>query len=335
MLEVTWSRRHPVTYASVVSRESVRIILTLQLWIGSSFFRYPKCIFDSADKRKDLDDLRTWVWRGLGKRHNCASLVWFARIRSGFPETISPNWWLILVLPPATDPDVWMRKATKPDGTYYWVCTLLCWWRPGFLWTPIYLAEGQMVVAELSSEPDIASLNPKYQKQKLPNGTEAWAMTWVSMCKRRLRTWRFGWQNEVCRSCSTPLPTSYRPELDISPELDADDANYYQSVIGKRWAVELGRVDVQPKCLCCHLTLPTTDTLLVLCYICLPWKHNAQMVLIRHTLSERVIRLEDFMVTWRAILKRTRPGKEVVPRCFVDAADHAGDKLSLAIEQEF
>jgi hypothetical protein len=39
--------------------------------------------------------------------------------------------------------------------------------------------------------------------------------------------------------CSNPLPTSYHPELDISPELNADDANYFQSVIGiLRWAVE-------------------------------------------------------------------------------------------------
>ena len=37
----------------------------------------------------------------------------------------------------------------------------------------------------------------------------------------------------------------YRPEIDISPELNATDAAYYQSLIGiLRWMVELGRVDI-------------------------------------------------------------------------------------------
>ena len=43
----------------------------------------------------------------------------------------------------------------------------------------------------------------------------------------------------------TPLTTTYRPELDVSRELNVADAAYYQSLIGiLRWIVELGRVDV-------------------------------------------------------------------------------------------
>ena len=39
----------------------------------------------------------------------------------------------------------------------------------------------------------------------------------------------------------TPLTTTYRPELDISRELNEADAAYYQSLIGiLRWIVELG-----------------------------------------------------------------------------------------------
>jgi hypothetical protein len=37
----------------------------------------------------------------------------------------------------------------------------------------------------------------------------------------------------------------YRPELDVSPVLGADKANYYQNLIGiLQWAVELGRIDI-------------------------------------------------------------------------------------------
>ena len=39
----------------------------------------------------------------------------------------------------------------------------------------------------------------------------------------------------------TPLATTYRPELDISRELNEADTAYYQSLIGiLTWSVELG-----------------------------------------------------------------------------------------------
>ena len=41
------------------------------------------------------------------------------------------------------------------------------------------------------------------------------------------------------------MTTEYRAEIDVSPELNATDAAYYQSLIGvARWMVELGRVDI-------------------------------------------------------------------------------------------
>ena len=43
----------------------------------------------------------------------------------------------------------------------------------------------------------------------------------------------------------TPLTTTYRPELDLSRELNVANSAYYQSLIQiLRWIVELGRVDV-------------------------------------------------------------------------------------------
>jgi hypothetical protein len=41
------------------------------------------------------------------------------------------------------------------------------------------------------------------------------------------------------------MQTNYRPELDTSPLLSPEQANYYMSLIGiLRWAVELGRLDI-------------------------------------------------------------------------------------------
>ena len=63
------------------------------------------------------------------------------------------------------------------------------------------------------------------------------------------------------------MQTSYRPELDVSPELNASDAVYYMSLIGVlRWIVELGRVDVCLECslLSSHLALPREGHMLQL-----------------------------------------------------------------------
>ncbi len=57
----------------------------------------------------------------------------------------------------------------------------------------------------------------------------------------------------------TPMQTSYRPGLDVSPELEPQEAAYYQSLIGiLRWIVELGRVDIclEVSMMSSHLALP-------------------------------------------------------------------------------
>jgi hypothetical protein len=42
------------------------------------------------------------------------------------------------------------------------------------------------------------------------------------------------------------MQSNCRPELDITPILGPDQANYYQSLIGVLcWVVELGRIDIQ------------------------------------------------------------------------------------------
>ena len=56
-----------------------------------------------------------------------------------------------------------------------------------------------------------------------------------------------------------PLPTSYSPELDVSPELLLVEASYYQSLIRiLRWIVEIGRVEIchEVSVMSSHLALP-------------------------------------------------------------------------------
>jgi hypothetical protein len=43
----------------------------------------------------------------------------------------------------------------------------------------------------------------------------------------------------------TPMVSSYVPELDGTPELEPDELQYFQELIGMlRWATEIGQVDI-------------------------------------------------------------------------------------------
>ena len=58
---------------------------------------------------------------------------------------------------------------------------------------------------------------------------------------------------------SSPFPSDYGPEVDISPELGPQIAAYYQSLTGVlRWIVELGRVDITFKvsCMASFMAMP-------------------------------------------------------------------------------
>ena len=94
----------------------------------------------------------------------------------------------------------------------------------------------------------------------------------------------------------TPLTTTYRPELDVSRELNVADAAYYQSLIGiLRWIVELWRVDVclEVSMMSSHLALPREGHLEQVLHIFAYLKkyHNTELV---YDPSDPVVDENDF-----------------------------------------
>jgi len=93
-----------------------------------------------------------------------------------------------------------------------------------------------------------------------------------------------------------PLPKGYRPEIDVSEELEPGEASYYQHLIGiLRWMVELGRVDIctEVSMMSSHLALPRRGHLDALFHMFgyLKGHHNSEMVF---DPSEPDVDLEDF-----------------------------------------
>jgi hypothetical protein len=55
------------------------------------------------------------------------------------------------------------------------------------------------------------------------------------------------------------MVSCYKPELDVSAELDAEMANFYQSQVGVlRWIIEMGRLDIttEVSMLAAHMAAP-------------------------------------------------------------------------------
>ncbi len=117
---------------------------------------------------------------------------------------------------------------------------------------------------EKSIGPPKVYLGGHVRKVQLENGVECWAfgssqyvksaVTYVeAYLTKQTKLLNSKWK--LPTKAETPMQTSYRPELDVSPELEPTEAAYYQSLIGVlRWMVELGRVDIAWNAPCCRHT---------------------------------------------------------------------------------
>jgi hypothetical protein len=123
------------------------------------------------------------------------------------------------------------------------------------------------------------------RKVTLENGTEAWAFSssqYVQSAVENIEKYVHQTGGKLPKA-NTPISTVYRPELDISPELNVIDSAYYQSLIGiLRWMVELGRVDIclEVSMMSSHLALPRKGHLEQVLHIFAYLKkyHNTEMV---------------------------------------------------------
>ena len=155
------------------------------------------------------------------------------------------------------DPDVYMRPATRPDGHHYYEYILV--YVDDLL---VVSHQAQLIMDQLGERYTLKAGSVKVPTEYLgadikkysipPVGTEAstecWALSSDTYVKRAIadvtRTLAEVGQ-QLKPKIVTPVAAGYRPELDSTPELDDEKANYYQGLIGVlRWMVELGRIDI-------------------------------------------------------------------------------------------
>jgi hypothetical protein len=283
------------TYAGVVSRESVRIALTYaalnELEVTAADIRNAYLQAPSSQKhyiicgpefglenqgRKALITRALYGGKSAGKdfRNHLRACMRHLNFESCL-----------------ADPDVWMRPALKADGSEYYEYVLI--YTDDVL---VVSTDGERILRdgigryfELKEEsigPPTLYLGGHLRQVELTNGVKAWAFSssqYVQEAVKNVEQYLLSKGGKLPKRAETPMQTSYRPELDITPELTPIDAAYFQSVIGiLRWIVELGRIDIclETSMLSSHLAMPREGHLAQSYHVFAYLKkyHNTEMV---------------------------------------------------------
>ena len=246
-----------ITYSSVVSRESVRIILLyaivndlniLTADVGNAYLNAKTTekyyVIAGAEFGPD-EGKRALIVRALyGLKSSGAA--WHAH----FSETLTA----LKFEPCRADFDVWKRPAIKKNGEPYYEYVLV------YVDDLIHVSEEPAVLMKQLQEEhkyilkDIMEpdryLGAKFGEYIMADGTRTIYMSAELYLEKAIPVIeeRFGGKLPSMYRTSryqTPAPSDFHPELDTSDFLDADGTSLYQSYIGiLRWAVELGRIDV-------------------------------------------------------------------------------------------
>ena len=259
-----------ITYSSVVSRDSVRICLMVASLNNLDVFA---CDIGNAYLNADCRE-KLWTIAGAEFGSDKGAVMIIARALYGLKSSgaawrakLAQTMGDIGYFPSQADPDVWLKMATKKDGHPYYKYMLV------YVDDILHIAE--------TPEEDMKQINLIYrlkegagppdrylggtmEKVQLQDGSIAWSMNCVEYLKGAISNV----DNLLKESNSSlkaygdgkrPYPSSYRPEMDVTSELDAELMNRYQQFIGVlRWGIELGRIDIltEVSCLSQHLAGP-------------------------------------------------------------------------------
>lgn len=342
-----------MTYSSVVARDSVRLafliaslndIDILAADIGNAYLN-----------AYTQEKVHTTCGPEFGSQHlGCVAVIRKALYglkssgaawRSLFASTLQDMGYKATL----ADPDVWLSRGYRKNGTPYY--------RYIFVYVDdiLVLAENpQEIMAVIAksyrlkndniSEPSMY-LGAQMRKHTLPEHPtkQMWSMSAERYVKEAIRGVEIDLKKigkQLPSRVTTPLSGNYRPELDMSPILDADYHHWYQQLLGTlRWAVELGRIDIHlPVALMAqHLAQPRTGHLDQVLHIFAYLKLHSRSRIILDDTEPRVDESRFPKVQWEAFypdaMEAIPPnapeplGNPVILSCFVDA-DHAGNQVT-------
>ena len=343
-------------YSSVVSRDSIRVAFLIAALnglnilacdIGNAYLNAPcreKVWFLGGSEVGTEDKVKVCVMtRALyGLKSSGAS--WRATLMNtlydmGFADT-------------RADPCVLRRKAKRESGEQYYELILV------YVDDILLVSEKpQPVLDKIDShykikagstgEPSVY-LGAQIYKHSLPDGSWAWGMTSEKYITNAVRIVedmleKDGDGKHLKTTAKVPVISSYKPELDTSPELGPEGTTRFQQLIGiLRWAVELGRVDIylEVSIMSQYLANPRVGHLKAVYHIFAFLKRHLKLKIV---FDPKDVRIDETCFAqvpvdeWREFygdvaeeLPATMPeplGRPVKITCFVDA-DHAGNLVT-------
>ena len=246
-----------ITYASVVSRDSVRIAFVLA---ALNDLDIQSCDVEGAYlQAKSREKLHTICGPEFGPEFEGRTAVIVRALYGTKSAGFSWRSECAQVLrdhlhfeSSKADPDVWFRPAVKANGDRYYEYILV--YTDDILCLSVKAKE---VLQELAGyyklkndtiEPPKIYLGGNISKWTDPiDGTESWAMSadkYIESSLCNCEMWLKEHDRPSLKKVKSVFPSGHRPELDVTSELDDDEASYYMSIIGVlRWAMELNRID--------------------------------------------------------------------------------------------
>ena len=340
-----------LTYSSVVSRDTVRIALTMA------------ALNDLEVKASDVQNAyltapcEEKIWTILGPEFGedegkkaliVRALYGLKSAGASYARHIADCMEHLGYRPCRADPDLWMKPMVRPGDNFEYYAYIL-------LYVDDCLCihhDAENALKELDhyftmkkgsiGDPDIY-LGGKLRKVTLENGVEAWCNSpskYVQEAVSNVESYlakNYGGQ-KLKKKVTAPWPHEYYSETDESPECDPAKANYYQSQVGVlHWIVELGRVDIvaEVSILASHMAMPREGHLEALFHVFayLKWKHNSAMVFdpTYPEINHDEFTKQDWKQFYGDVKEPIPPnappprGKSADLRLYVDS-DHAGDK---------
>jgi hypothetical protein len=245
-----------LTYSSVISRDSVRIafliaalndLSVLATDIGNTYLNatMQENVYSTTGKEFGSHSGETIIIVRALYGLKSSGAAWRSHLAMslaslGFTSCLA-------------DPDVWLRGATKPDGTQYYEYLLA------------YVDDMLMISHEPQKTMDALSklyrmkegsvgkpskyLGADVVEYTLPGDSKPkWGFSsqqYVVEAIRNVEIELMKTNYMLTTTANTPISNGYRPELDVTPHLNDAQANWFQNMTGVlRWAIELGRIDI-------------------------------------------------------------------------------------------
>jgi hypothetical protein len=279
---MTWTPS-ALTYSSVVSRDSVRIALTVAALNDLDIL---VCDIEGAYLTAKCRE-RIYVKAGpeFGSEQDSIMIVKMALygLKSSGAACHSKLAGVLDNLgyrPSYADPDVWLKAATKPDGfVYYEMVLVYVGDVMAISHVPGKTIEGILSGFKLkggkAAPPDMY-LGVSLELKTNSVGTKCWSISLEKYVAASVRNTEEKLAKEgqwLPSKCPTPMSSDYHPSDNTTQELTADGVKLYQEYIGVlRSAVEIGRLDIllEVALLSSHLALPRRGHLEQIPYIRVP-----------------------------------------------------------------